>query len=330
MPAGRAGGIAEYPVPTAESAPEGMTVTGGTAWFAEADTAKIGEVTEGGSITEYPVPSKQYDSGILQGITAGPDGNLWFTTYSYIGRMTPSGSFTFYPITAYNGAYDITPGPDGNVWFTEIGGIVGYVTPGGAVTEYSLPSGSRPYYITAGKDGAVWFIDPSNNDVDRLTTSGSLTQYVLPSTWSLDDITTGGDGRLWFGSGNFALTAMTTAGVYTTYTWQEGVNAGYVPGYIRPDGSGTLVFANPYNGVIGEMTTGGSVAFTSVPSGHTNNGIAVAPDGTIWFSEPSWGANAMGMLPPGPAQFPPGGPGRPDLRLRVRDEAGGAAGSLPG
>ena len=121
----------------------------GTAWFAESGANKIGKVNAGGSFTEYPVPPQPGDSGTLQGITVGADGNLWFTTYSYIGRMTPSGSFTFFPITRYNYAYDITPGPDGNVWFTEVLGIVGYVTPAGAVTEFSVGSGINSAYITA-------------------------------------------------------------------------------------------------------------------------------------------------------------------------------------
>jgi virginiamycin B lyase len=152
-------GIQEYPVPTAQSAPEGMTVTGSTAWFAESGPGKIGEITEGGSITEYPIPaqpSMPAGDSIPQGITAGPDGNLWFTTYSYTGRMTPDGSFTFFPITPYNDAYDITPGPDGNVWFTEVGGSVGYVTPNGAITEYAVGAGIHPAYIT-GLGGSLWF-----------------------------------------------------------------------------------------------------------------------------------------------------------------------------
>ena len=178
------GGISKYPVPTVGGNPDGVAVTpDGTAWFAESGANKIGKVTAGGSFTEYPVPPQPGDSGTLQGITVGADGNLWFTTYSYIGRMTPSGSFTFFPITRYNYAYDITPGPDGNVWFTEVLGIVGYVTPAGAVTEFSVGSGINPAFITAGP-GGLWFTCPcsSGTYVYHITTAGSLAQYVLPSS----------------------------------------------------------------------------------------------------------------------------------------------------
>src|SRR5579871_1405222 len=49
-----------------------------------------------GKITEFPVSSGKN----LQAITVGPDGNLWFTDSNgnQIGRMTPSGTVTLYPI----------------------------------------------------------------------------------------------------------------------------------------------------------------------------------------------------------------------------------------
>jgi virginiamycin B lyase len=53
-------------------------------------------------------------------ITAGPDGNLWFTDVNRIVRITPTGTITAFPIpTANGGADDITAGPDSNLWFTE-------------------------------------------------------------------------------------------------------------------------------------------------------------------------------------------------------------------
>jgi streptogramin lyase len=56
------------------------------------------------------------------GITAGPDGNLWFTEErgNQIGRITPAGTVTEFPIPNGNSQpAGITAGPDGNLWFTE-------------------------------------------------------------------------------------------------------------------------------------------------------------------------------------------------------------------
>ena len=214
------------------------------------------------------------------------------------------------------------------MWFTETLGKVGSVTPNGAVTEYSVGAGIHPQYITA-MGGSLWFTafgPGGSNDVFQMTTGGSLTQYVLPSDWIVTDITAGPDGRVWFGSNSTALTAMDATGSYTTYTWSGSWPNGTQPQYIRPDATGALVFANR-SGAIGRMTTAGAVSFTPVPSFNAAIGLAVAPDGTIWFSEPT--GNQIGMLPGGTA-FPPTVPGGADVRLRLRHRVHRAAAGVPG
>src|SRR2546421_579469 len=108
-----------------------------------------------GTITESPIPTK---SSYPQGITTGPDGNLWFaeSTGERIGRITPSGKITSFPLPGTgSGPYGITTGPDGNLWFTD-GNLnkVGRITPGGTITEFSVPTpNSALEEITAGPDG---------------------------------------------------------------------------------------------------------------------------------------------------------------------------------
>jgi virginiamycin B lyase len=62
-----------------------------------------------------------------RGITAGPDGNLWFAEADHIGRITPAGSITAFPLPTQGSSPEgITAGPDGNLWFTEyIGNKIG-------------------------------------------------------------------------------------------------------------------------------------------------------------------------------------------------------------
>src|SRR5256885_1213622 len=90
-----------------------------------------------------PSAPKPNPLGEPQFITAGPDGNLWFTALSgnAIGRITTAGSFTAFPIpTASSGPQGITAGPDGNMWFTERdGNKIGRITPSGAIIEFPLP-----------------------------------------------------------------------------------------------------------------------------------------------------------------------------------------------
>ena len=108
------------------------------------------------AIGGYPV--NEY----LNGITAGPDGALWFTetvaeTVGQIGRITTAGVVTEYPLPTVNSLpAGITAGPDGALWFTEGGSNrIGRITTGGVITEYPVPTPvSSPAGITAGPDGA--------------------------------------------------------------------------------------------------------------------------------------------------------------------------------
>jgi virginiamycin B lyase len=76
----------------------------------------------------------------------------------------------------------LSPGPDGNIWFAERKHI-GKVTPAGQITEYPLPNGNTPGgHVTAGGDGQVWFdeISPSFSGVYTVgridPTNGKITE----------------------------------------------------------------------------------------------------------------------------------------------------------
>jgi streptogramin lyase len=110
------------------------------------------------------------------GITAGPDGNVWFTEFfgNRIGRITPSGVVTEFSVGITAGAAPtfITAGPDGNLWFSEQNvGRIGRITPSGTVTEFSagITAGASLLGITAGPDGNLWFTEQSSR-IGRITT----------------------------------------------------------------------------------------------------------------------------------------------------------------
>ncbi len=67
----------EYPVPTINSMPLGITLgPDGALWFTEGYGSKIGRITTAGAISEYLLPTSPAEPS---GITAGPDRALWFT-----------------------------------------------------------------------------------------------------------------------------------------------------------------------------------------------------------------------------------------------------------
>jgi virginiamycin B lyase len=96
-------------------------------WFTELAGRNIARIDPKGKIKEFPVPGQL---GIA-GITAGPDGNLWFTQpdISEVDTMSPTGDFgKTYSTLPY--PFGITAGPDGNIWFCEgFGNAIGRIKP---------------------------------------------------------------------------------------------------------------------------------------------------------------------------------------------------------
>ena len=117
------------------------------------------------------------------GITAGPDGALWFTNgdNNSIGRISTTGVVTNYTGTGIDSPDGITAGPDGALWFTNYANnSIGRITTTGVVTNYTGTGIDTPKGITAGPDGALWFTNSGNNSIGRITTTGVVTNYTGP------------------------------------------------------------------------------------------------------------------------------------------------------
>lgn len=289
--------IAEYPVPIG-SYPNGITAgPDGALWFAEQGSNKIGRITTGGVLTEYPIPTSNSNP---DAITAGSDGALWFAEQqaSKIGRITTDGAITEYLIPTADSYPDaITQGPDGNLWFTENNSNkVGRITTGGVITEYPVPSAGAPGpgFITTGPDGALWFAESGRNNIGRITTGGVITEYpVTTGAGNPDDIAAGPDGALWFTFyvGN-KIGRITTGGLITVYTIPtSGADAyGMVAG---PDGA--MWFTEYGTDKIGRITTTGVITEYSIPTANSRaTWITVGPDGNLWFTE--GGGNNIGTV----------------------------------
>jgi hypothetical protein len=76
---------------------------------------------------------------------------------------------------------EITAGPDGNLWFTESrANKIGRITPSGTIDEFPVPTAkSLPFGITAGPDGNLWFTESKANKIGRIT-SASVAKCVVP------------------------------------------------------------------------------------------------------------------------------------------------------
>lgn len=159
-----------------------------------------------GKIREFAVPTANSEPG---DITAGPDGNLWFTERAdRIGRINPStGAITEFPLPKICGSsagcipVGIVAGPDDNLWFTEINGNnIGRISTIGVITEYPLlTANSVPEGITAGPDGNLWFAEYNGNNIGRIspTSKHKLDEFAVPTANSGPvGIIAGSDGNM--------------------------------------------------------------------------------------------------------------------------------------
>ena len=147
---------------TASSDPDGITAgPDGNLWFTEYPGSKIGRITPGGTVTEFPVPTRTAARRHRGG--AGRQPLVHRDAAGTVGRITPGGACHRVPIpTANSGPFGVAAGPDGNLWFTEFGGNrIGRITTGrhGHRIPAGITAGSGPAGITAGPDGNLWFTE---------------------------------------------------------------------------------------------------------------------------------------------------------------------------
>ncbi len=238
-----------------------------------------------GSVKFFP---DTYGDPTPDGITAGPDGALWFTDpgMDVIGRITAGGTYTLEAPAGTEVSTGITVGPDKNLWFTTFDGV-GRITTAGTVTLFTDPSGSFPQGITTGPDGALWFAE-SNGTVGRITTSGTVTHVtVAAANAGLFGIVTGSDGNLWVtqnitGGSHFAnkLFRLTPKGKIKTFTVGSG------PAWICVGPDKALWFTEEDANAIGRLTTAGKYTeFPTTMKYGEPSGIAKGPDGALWFTD---------------------------------------------
>jgi len=81
-------------------------------------------------------------------------------------------------LTANSGPFGITAGPDGNMWFTQVGddvSAVSRITMKGRITEFrtGIDPNARPWEIARGPDGNLWFTELEMMRIGRITPQGS-------------------------------------------------------------------------------------------------------------------------------------------------------------
>ena len=223
-----AGVMTEFPLPLPLGGPVNITSgPDGALWFV--GSGGIGKLTTSGATTLFPVQASK--------ITAGPDGALWFSGFSgtlntgpAIGRITTTGTVTWYGLPNSSHPVSIVSGPDGALWFVDISGSIGRITTAGSITQYPVPLldnvGEFGKHLAVGSDGALWF-GFGNDLIGRITTGGVLTQYSSGRNNTANQIVSGPDGAMWFvtySSGQIGR--ITTSGAVSFYDVPPSLYAG--------------------------------------------------------------------------------------------------------
>ena len=278
-------------VAAAAFGPAGLPAMGAGAAQLAAPTAPAGR------FKVFKVPTAGSDP---RHITAGPDGNMWFTESNInvgkIGRIDAAGTITEFVVpTQGSQPDDIVSGPDGALWFTASSGFpdffIGRITTAGQLSGFAPcnPPGSCsivPQGITSGPDGNLWFTESLTNAVVRLTPAGAFTFFTIPTpSANPAGITRGPDGALWFSeNGVSQIGRIDTIGNIVEFgglsSRPDRITAG-------PDGNlwFTLIFADR----IGRITPAGLVTEFQLPqiAGQLLGlrDIVTGSDGNLWFTE---------------------------------------------
>lgn len=251
-------------------------------------------LTSHGSAIPDSLSSKNFIRFILDpkninpaSITAGPDGNLWFTDdASYLGRLTPRGA-----ITQFNGAYPgpIAPGPGGTLWFESPGvNQICKSSTAGVITCFAIASDGYFGQLALGPDGNEWYTAIHGAAIGKETPAGTNVEYALPDAANGAvpfGLAVGPDGNLWFTDSN-NTTAMvgkiTTSGTITEYSLGKGCSGalGFIPIVKATDNN--LWVATQCGGVtsMARVTTSGVV--TTYPVSNYVSSLIVGPDNQLW------------------------------------------------
>jgi len=187
------------------------------------------------------------------GITFGGDGNVWVAENAHVGRVTPTGKVTEFPMpqgVILEGSTGVTWAPDGLVWFQTTSGLASLEPKNGHVQFYNAPRNTGGAIVPT-SDHTLWYTTESTTVtlVAYNPKTQQVSTYAVPSHFGTHaapaDMILAPDGALWLASDWYNRHTVVGALVrfdlkskrFTTYVapkgydWEWDVAAG---------GSGTL------------------------------------------------------------------------------------------
>ena len=235
----------------------------GALWFANG--THVGRMTTAGAVTQYDVAEPAPGPGpshVVQGVTAGPGGAVYFTSYAEAAGLGYSD------------------------------GRVGKITTGGVITTNAAQAGQHPGKIVAAPDGFwLWYIDLANATLVQVRTD--LTNNSQgPNHDHPADLAPGPDGGVWW-TVSSTNTIMSSAKGSTPVATQDKRLADAVA--VAPDGSTwftiqpSTIARRAVDGTVTERTVPGTLFANSMPYttpalDPTITSLVIGGDGSVWFA----------------------------------------------
>jgi virginiamycin B lyase len=263
------------------------------------------------TIREWAVPTKgahPHDPAV------GADGALWFTEQmqNKIGRLDPkSGAFKEYPLNLEDsGPHGLVSDREGNIWFTgNFKGYIGKLDPRtGTVTEYKIPDpkGEDPHTAVFDSHDVLWFTLQTANMVGRLEVrTGKIDLKKVPTKdshpYGIAVNSKGVPIFCEFGSNKLAKIDPQTMDI-AEYQLPEGAR----PRRMAIDAGDRVYFTDFSGGNLGRYDPSlGAVKMWPSPGGAKSApyGIAITPDGMVWYSESGVKPNTIIQFDPKTERF---------------------------
>lgn len=264
--------------------PKGCKKNPGAVARVEIGTGQITEFTVGKSASPLVIAENA-------GYVWAADQNRLKTGSRPIYRFNEDGTYTTFVLPSAIVVNSMTAGPDGNLWFSGVyqnkkvvEGGYGFVTPSGASTLYSLPGNPTPQLvsITSGSDGNLWIAD-ENGAIDKVAPSnGALTTYSVGGHPYA--ITSSSNVQVYSDSSAAQLSTIDRNGKFTVYPAPQGEH----PAFLARKTDGSVLFVDSSNNSSAIGTFVPSAGTYAAEAQAPNAGLRYlfnGPDGNMWFSD---------------------------------------------
>jgi virginiamycin B lyase len=276
------GGISEYALVHSNSGPEPIIAgPDGHLWVGDTNTNAIDQIATSGadstfSLSEQVLALAAGNDGNLWFVNAS--NQVYSTTTSGAASGYTIGG------TVNTSLQGITVGPDGNLWINDPGdGQLWQVSAQHVLlATYTLDTGIGAG-ITSGSDGRLWI--PSGNHIWAVAPGGTPVSYPLASCVSASQVANDPVNSMLYvtcNASNFIDVVTTSGSVTPVSTLQSDAPRGIVYG---PDGNIWFAAPGTNSIARFDVSTGAITRFAIPTSGAFPIDLCVGPDGRIWFAE---------------------------------------------